>query len=372
MTRYRIHRLPVLDDSGQVAGILGQSNMLAYIGQHSQLISIQIEQAKDFASIDTAVELIGRYIRAQQQNGVKIGNVSRMVQTLNAQVFTKLWQLIVPEEVFDNTCVIVMGSEGRGEQIMRTDQDNALIIRDGFSHPNLAEFADSFNQQLAALGYPLCDGNIMMTNPMWRQPLQEFTAQISRWFQNTDPMQAIYLSAILDSEYVCGDETLLTQVREHLKVAHRHSDPMFVRQFARAALQFGDVNQWWQRLAPLLGKTNDATIDLKKSGLFPLVHGIRSMALEYDILHVPSTRGRLRALVQAGVFNQERATTLNEALEFFMGQRLAVALATDNKYARQVDPMTLSALERDVLKECLSVVKSFKNQLRQHYQLEIG
>ena len=100
--------------------------------------------------------------------------------------------------------------------------------------------------------------------------------------------------------------------------------------------------------------------------------GIRSMALEYDILHVPSTRGRLRALVQAGVFNQERATTLNEALEFFMGQRLAVALATDNKYARQVDPMTLSALERDVLKECLSVVKSFKNQLRQHYQLEIG
>jgi CBS domain-containing protein len=265
-----------------------------------------------------------------------------------------------------------MGSEGRGEQIMRTDQDNALIIRDGFSHPNLAEFADSFNQQLAALGYPLCDGNIMMTNPMWRQPLQEFTAQISRWFQNTDPMQAIYLSAILDSEYVCGDETLLTQVREHLKVAHRHSDPMFVRQFARAALQFGDVNQWWQRLAPLLGKTNDATIDLKKSGLFPLVHGIRSMALEYDILHVPSTRGRLRALVQAGVFNQERATTLNEALEFFMGQRLAVALATDNKYARQVDPMTLSALERDVLKECLSVVKSFKNQLRQHYQLEIG
>ncbi|MGP4789767.1 DUF294 nucleotidyltransferase-like domain-containing protein [Psychrobacter sp. 1Y11] len=372
MTRYRIHRLPVIDDSGQVAGILGQSDMLAYIGQHSQLISIQIEQAKDFASIDTAAALIGRYIRAQQQNGVKIGNVSRMVQTLNAQVFTKLWQLIVPSEVLENTCMIVMGSEGRGEQIMRTDQDNALIIRDGFSHPKLAEYADTFNHQLAALGYPLCDGNIMMTNPMWRQPLQEFTAQISLWFKNTDPMHAIYLSAILDGEYVCGDEALLTQIRDHLKVAHRHSDPMFVRQFARAALQFGDVNQWWQRLAPLLGKTNNTSIDLKKSGLFPLVHGIRSMALEYDILHVPSTRDRLKALVQAGVLTQERATTLGEALEFFMGQRLTVALATDDKYARQIDPMTLSALERDVLKECLAVVKSFKNQLRQHYQLEIG
>ena len=373
MTRYRIHRLPVIDQNGDVVGILGQSDMLAHIGHHSQLISIQIEQAKDLSSLDTAVELIGRYIRAQHQNGVKIGNISRMVQTLNAQVFTKLWQLIVPDEVMTNTCLIVMGSEGRGEQIMRTDQDNALILRDGYTHPDLAEFADTFNQNLADLGYPLCDGNIMMTNPMWRQPLKQFNAQIGLWFRNTDPMHGIYLSAILDGEYVCGDESLLTQVRQHLKVAHRQSDPMFVRQFARAALQFGDVNQWWQKFVPLLGgKSGSEDIDLKKAGIFPLVHGIRTLALENDILELPSSKNRLKALVQARALTQERADTLLEALEFFMAQRLSVALSTDDKHARQVNPMTLTALERDLLKECLAVVKSFKNQLRQHYQLELA
>ena len=373
MTRYRIHRLPVMDQNGDVVGILGQSDMLAHIGHHSQLISIQIEQAKDLSSLDTAVELIGRYIRAQHQNGVKIGNISRMVQTLNAQVFTKLWQLIVPDEVMTNTCLIVMGSEGRGEQIMRTDQDNALILRDGYTHPDLPEFADTFNQHLADLGYPLCDGNIMMTNPMWRQPLKQFNAQIGLWFRNTDPMHGIYLSAILDGEYVCGDESLLTQVRQHLKVAHRQSDPMFVRQFARAALQFGDVNQWWQKFVPLLGgKSGSEDIDLKKAGIFPLVHGIRTLALENDILELPSSKNRLKALVQARALTQERADTLLEALEFFMAQRLSVALSTDDKHARQVNPMTLTALERDLLKECLAVVKSFKNQLRQHYQLELA
>lgn len=373
MTRYRIHRLPVIDQNGDVVGILGQSDMLAHIGHHSQLISIQIEQAKDLSSLDTAVELIGRYIRAQHQNGVKIGNISRMVQTLNAQVFTKLWQLIVPDEVMNNTCLIVMGSEGRGEQIMRTDQDNALILRDGYTHPDLPEFADTFNQHLADLGYPLCDGNIMMTNPMWRQPLKQFNAQIGLWFRNTDPMHGIYLSAILDGEYVCGDESLLTQVRQHLKVAHRQSDPMFVRQFARAALQFGDVNQWWQKFVPLLGgKSGSEDIDLKKAGIFPLVHGIRTLALENDILELPSSKNRLKALVQARALTQERADTLLEALEFFMAQRLSVALSTDDKHARQVNPMTLTALERDLLKECLAVVKSFKNQLRQHYQLELA
>lgn len=373
MTRYRIHRLPVIDSNGDVAGVLGQSDMLAHIGHHSQLISIQIEQAKDLPSLDTAVELIGRYIRAQHQNGVKIGNISRMVQTLNAQVFTKLWRLIVPEDIVENTCLIVMGSEGRGEQIMRTDQDNALIIRDGFTHPDLAQFADTFNNHLANLGYPLCDGNIMMTNPMWRQPLKQFKANISLWFKNSDPMHSIYLSAILDGEYVCGDESLLTEVRDHLKTAHRQSDPMFVRQFARAALQFGDVNQWWQKFVPLLGgKPSAQDIDLKKAGIFPLVHGIRTLALENDVLHVPSTKGRLKALVSSHALTQERADTLLEALEFFMAQRLSVALSTDDKHARQVNPTTLSALERDLLKECLAVVKSFKAQLRQHYQLEIS
>ncbi|WP_372862286.1 DUF294 nucleotidyltransferase-like domain-containing protein [Psychrobacter sp.] len=373
MTRYRIHRLPVIDQNGDVVGILGQSDMLAHIGHHSQLISIQIEQAKDLSSLDTAVELIGRYIRVQHQNGVKIGNISRMVQTLNAQVFTKLWQLIVPDEVMTNTCLIVMGSEGRGEQIMRTDQDNALILRDGYTHPDLAQFADTFNHHLADLGYPLCDGNIMMTNPMWRQPLKQFNAQIGLWFRNTDPMHGIYLSAILDGEYVCGDESLLTQVRQHLKVAHRQSDLMFVRQFARAALQFGDVNQWWQKFVPLIGgKSISEDIDLKKAGIFPLVHGIRTLALENDILELPSSKNRLKALVQARALTQERADTLLEALEFFMAQRLSVALSTDDKHARQVNPMTLTALERDLLKECLAVVKSFKNQLRQHYQLEIA
>lgn len=371
MIRYRVHRLPVIGDGGEVVGVLGQSDLLAFLNQHSQLISVEIEQAQDIQALHHAVEQIGQYIRAQQHNGIRIGVISRMVQTLNAQVFTKLWRLIVPEMVFENTCVIVMGSEGRGEQIMRTDQDNALIIRNGFSHPELESYAERFNQTLATLGYPLCDGNIMMTNPIWRQPLNRFKSQVSQWFNASKAEYAIWLSALLDSAYVCGDERLLDSLREHLKVAHHNADGMFVRGFARAALQFGDVNQWWQKFAPLIGKPMPQDIDLKKAGIFPLVHGIRALALEKDIVDVTSTKARLGALVQAGVFNQKRAETLNEALEFFMSLRLAVALSTDDKFARQVDPNTLSALERDLLKECLNVVKSFKNELRQHYQLEV-
>lgn len=372
MIRHRVHRLPVLDDNEEVIGVLAQSDLLAFLSHHSQIITLQIENADSIDALKLPVEQIGQYIRGQHNNGIKIGVISRIVQALNAHVFSKLWRLIVPNMVYENTCIIVMGSEGRGEQIMRTDQDNALIIRNGFSDPKLADYAAAFNHALADMGYPLCDGNIMMTNPLWRQPLNRFKSEVSTWFSQKQPEHAIWLSSLLDASYVCGDERLLEALRKHLQIAHRSADPMFVRSFAKAALQFGEVNQWWKKFAPLIGKPLPQDIDLKKAGIFPLVHGIRSLALENDIFDVTSSKTRLQQLVHAGVMTHNRAETLNEALEFFMARRLDIALATDDKLARQVDPSTLSALERDLLKECLNVVKSFKNELRQRYQLEIA
>ena len=371
MIRYRVHRLPVLDENEEVIGVLGQSDLLAFLSHHSQLLSLQIEQANSIESLKQPVELIGQYIRTQHNNGIKIGVISRIVQALNAHIFAKLWRLIVPDMVYENTCIIVMGSEGRGEQIMRTDQDNALIIRNGFSDPNLADYAENFNQTLADMGYPLCKGNIMMSNPLWRQPLNRFKSEVSTWFNQKEPEHAIWLSSLLDASYVCGDERLLEGLRKHLQIAHRSADPIFVRSFAQAALQFGEINQWWKKFVPLIGKPMPQDIDLKKAGIFPLVHGIRALALENDIFEATSTKARLQQLVQLEVLTHKRAETLNEALEFFMARRLDIALATDNKLAREVDPAMLSALERDLLKECLNVVKSFKNELRQRYQLEI-
>lgn len=372
MIRYRVHRLPVLDENEEVIGVLGQSDLLAFLSHHSQLLSLQIEQANSIEGLKQPVESIGQYIRTQHNNGIKIGVISRIVQALNAHVFAKLWRLIVPDMVYENTCIIVMGSEGRGEQIMRTDQDNALIIRNGFSDPNLADYAETFNQTLADMGYPLCEGNIMMTNPLWRQPLNRFKSEVSTWFSQKEPEHAIWLSSLLDASYVCGDERLLEGLRKHLQIAHRSADPMFVRSFAQAALQFGEINQWWKKFVPLIGKPMPQDIDLKKAGIFPLVHGIRALALENDIFEATSTKDRLQQLAQLGVITPKRAETLNEALEFFMARRLDIALATDNKLAREVDPAMLSALERDLLKECLNVVKSFKNELRQRYQLDIA
>src|SRR5699024_157991 len=106
MIRYRVHRLPVLDENEEVIGVLGQSDLLAFLSHHSQLITLQVEQANSIESLKIPVEHIGQYIRTQHNNGIKIGVISRIVQALNAHVFAKLWRLIVPDMVYENTCII--------------------------------------------------------------------------------------------------------------------------------------------------------------------------------------------------------------------------------------------------------------------------
>ena len=80
-----------------------------------------------------------------------------------------------------------MGSEGRGEQIIRTDQDNALILRDGFAFPALEAVTQAFNAALIGFGYPPCPGGIMLSRPLWCQPLAGFRERCANGRTAADP-----------------------------------------------------------------------------------------------------------------------------------------------------------------------------------------
>lgn len=361
-----VHRLPIVNDAGEITGVIGQTELLNYLTNHSQLITQRIDQAQNLDEVLVGVEMIGTFIRQQNQSGMKVHVIGRIVQSLNIHVFTKVWQLIAPPAVIDNTCLIVMGSEGRGEQVMRTDQDNALIIRDGFDDPNLPTYAQAFNDALFKLGYPYCDGNIMITSPTWRKSLTDFNAQVSTWMGATGGEMMIHFATLMDAHPVCGDVALFYELKSHWQHAVRHAHANFINRFAAPTIQVATTEGFWQKFTG--GKDSD--IDLKKAGIFPIVHGVRALALEYGIDET-STRLRLRQLASQKVIDEKIAQNITEALEFFLSKRLAVSLTTDDKSARKVNPNTLSALERDLLKESLAVVKYFKGFITRHYRLDV-
>jgi CBS domain-containing protein len=301
---------------------------------------------------------------------VKIDVISTLVSELNSQIFARLWQFLAPTELQQNSCLIVMGSEGRGEQILKTDQDNALLLRDGFEWPGLDGVARRFNQALSAFGYPVCPGDIMVTNPLWRQPLAGFKQSINEWLLGADPHGPMHLAIFMDARAVAGDAGLLNQAQQHLSTLFQGNDALLAR-FAGAVEQFSEPGTWWDRLSTLRGREEQA-FDLKKLGTFPIVHGIRALALEQHI-DAQRTTERIHQLAAREQLAPEMARDLTDALHFLMGLKLKnnLRLRQMNEPAHHsVRLSELGTLERDLLKDSLAIIKRFKQHLRSHFKLD--
>lgn len=370
MLRRRVHRV-VVAEGDEILGILEALDLFSFLSNQSHMITVQIEEAKDLEGLSQAATRITRMIALLYRSGSRVNLIAKLVQQLNARLFERAWQLIAPPDLVAHSCLFVMGSEGRGEQLLKTDQDNALVLRDGYAPPpGLQAICERFSAALADFGYPECPGRIMLSNPQWRGSVSEFGQRARDWLLVPDAEKLMMLAIFMDAHAVCGDAGLLTQVQERVQALSLDNEAMLSR-FASALDAFGESpNGWLQRLFSL--GEEERQINLKKEGIFPLVHGVRSLALAHRVSET-STSGRIAALVAAGALSAETGAELNDSLQVFMGLKLKAGLAELDLHrpvTGAVDFARLSTLDRDLLKDSLSVVKRFRGQMRHRFRLD--
>jgi CBS domain-containing protein len=370
MLRHRVHRVVVVDEERKIHGILEALDMFSFLSNQSHLITEKIEEATTLEGLSQAAAQITRMIALLHRSGSRVNLIAKLVQQLNARLFERAWQLIAPPELVKNSCLFVMGSEGRGEQLLKTDQDNGLVLRDGFTPPaDLADLCERFSQALANFGYPECAGHIMVNNPDWRHSASNFGQLTRQWLIMPDGDNLMKLAIFMDAHAVCGDARLLQTVQEGLTKLATDNDAMLNR-FAAAIDAFGSGTGWWNRLLGLSDKANQ--LNIKKEGIFPLVHGVRALALANRVVETGTTE-RIAVLVSKGALVAEMGADLTDSLYFFMGLKLKAGLAeldTDRPVTGAIDVDRLSSLDRDLLKDTLGVVKRFKALLRSRFHLE--
>jgi CBS domain-containing protein len=371
MVRHRVHRL-LVKDGDVVVGVLGQLDLVSFVANHSHIIGAQIDDAASVVDLQAAAQRVDDLVRLLHGSGIRIERVMRLVNELNTRIFARLWSLIAPAELVANSCLLTMGSEGRGEQILRTDQDNALLLRDGYEFDGLAEVAARFNAALVQLGWPPCPGDIMLTNPLWRQPISAFRETLRGWVHGADPEGPMRLAIFFDAAAKAGDASLLKEARDHLGRVLSGADT-FLARFAAAADQFQEPGHWLSRLAGRMSPGRDEqALDLKKLGTFPIVHGVRALSLKYGV-RAPGTVDRLAALVAAGRLEEGLARDLGDALHLLIGIRLTHQLRQRERgetATNEVRPSDLSTLEREPLHDALAIVKRFRLFLRQHFRFD--
>lgn len=363
MTESHIERVAVRRGNA-VVGTIGLAEVLSHYASQSHLISLRLARAADEAEVLAAAREMDALVRTLFAQGAKISYLMEMVSALNSRLLAALFRFCVPEALREGACLLVLGSEGRREQILKTDQDNALILAPGVEPDAYAEAMARFAARLAEIGYPPCAGGVMASNPHWRQTLDGWRGRIADWRRRGDPVSLMELSMVVDARPVAGDRHLVQPLHEDLITLGR--DEGLMREMGLATFQFDTP-------LTLFGRVRDGGdgTDIKKGGIFPLVHGLRTMALRHGVARSNSF-ARCEGLVAAGALPGELGRNVPQALAVFqrlrLGQQLD-ALAAGRVADNRLDVAALRHLDRELLRDALRVVNRFKDHLRDALQL---
>jgi CBS domain-containing protein len=365
-TKNSIKRIVVTKDD-KVIGILEQLDLLSYFANHTYLVAVQIKKANSIEELKLASQDFINIIKKLHAKGTKVEYISKLISELNEKIYEKLYEMIVPKNLADKACLIVMGSEGRKEQMLKTDQDNALIIENGVDVEEYRTYMEKFTKTLIEFGFPRCEGNIMVSNEYWRKNIDSYKGEIDRWLEAPTGDDYMHLAIFFDAMSVAGNHELLTQLKEMIFEGVKDRS-VFMANFAKAALMFETPIGMFTNLI-----SKDNRIDVKKGGIFPIVQGIRSMALENGI-HVTNTNSRMRELKKLKIVDDSFCDALEEAFDTLLNLRLQERLRYfehEEDPDNRIDIKNLNQLELELLKDSFKIINKFKDFLTHHFKLSM-
>lgn len=367
MTQNEIKRV-VVKDEGEIVGILEQLDLLSYFANHSHLIAVQIDKAQKLDDLKALGDDLKNLIVSLRAKGVKVRYITKLLSSLNDKIYKKLFDMCVEESLQKDCALIVMGSEGREEQTVRSDQDNALIIRDGVDKKLFEEPMMKLNSYLLELGFPKCSGNVMVSNEFWRRNVASYKSLIDNWTYDMSDESVQNLSIFLDAKYVAGDESLLKELRDYLHNNFYARDDVLAH-VAKAILHFETPLSMFSGF--VIDKEHNNRLDLKKGGIFALVHGIRTLSLKYGI-NATNTIERIKELNNMEIIDKTFATELIESFDTLSSIRLKAMLeAKDINESNYINPKNLEKIQRDLLKDSFKIINKFKKFINFHFHLNM-
>jgi CBS domain-containing protein len=378
MLRHRLHHLVVVQE-GRPLGVIADGDLLAARAQGPLFVARQIDLARSLEQLAELRPARERAVRVLFRAGVNGYDIGRITAETNDHLVRRVLGFVEDELGPPPMpyCWLGLGSEGRREQTLRTDQDNALVYRD--PPRELAATAESYftdlaNRAVAALercGFPLCEGGVMATNAQWRQPLEVWRGHFARWVRRPEP-EALYKASIFfDLRPIAGDDSLADALWDDLTEWIPES-PLFIQHMMRAALNHRPPLGFFRSLVVEHSGEHRGAFHVKARGLMPVVEAARAYALGRGIT-LTNTCERLRALRDLGAMPERDADDLLAAYDFVMRLRIRHQLeqiAAGQPLDNFIVPDRLSRADRMALKEHFKVIADLQGFI--HNRIVVG
>ncbi len=350
MSRHNIHRIGVVDRDGRLTGIVTDSDIVRLQSRTPQQMILAIEEAESVHELRELHAKVERLTVHLVGTGVAVSDLVRMIAHLNDRILLRLIALLTAERFADlpkGFAFIVLGSEGRQEQTLTTDQDNAIIYSDDLSVveiEKIKDFSEALIADLLIVGVPPCPGGIMAKNDNWRRSLRGWRKEIDRWMANAVSENILNGSMFFDLRTLYGDPSLEQNLKKHISDHLRHNSA-FLAWTAANVLNFKVPLGFFGRIKVEKKGEHRGALDIKKAGIFAITEGVKVLALEAGIWQV-GTRERLKTLVDKGVLDQQKAENLEAMFDFLVYLRLSSQVAEIRDGIKPNNYVLLNGLNR--------------------------
>lgn len=379
MIKKGISHLFTTDKTGKITGILGLQDLLAIQNYSPAVLLKKINNASAPDEIIEYNKTQPFIIKSMIESGSKPQNVNHLTTLISDTILARFIEFAVrdigpPPAKFS---FIVFGSEGREEQTLRTDQDNALIFDD--VDPDNADGTYKYFLNLGTkvctwlneAGYTFCDGNNMAMNPEYCQPISVWKQYFSKWVHNASAEDLLRTKIFFDFRNGYGEESFALSLREHLD-SLVDKNPRFFQMLARNILP----------MAPPIGLFGNFVVESEgehrgsfdiKSTMIPIVDFARIYALNNKI-HATNTLARLQELKNLNILTKQNHLEMEQAYTYLMQIRLRIqARALSHKDPdNYVRPKNLSYIEQKLLKEIFAQTKNFQSRLSYDFTGQLG
>jgi len=370
MRQRRINHLGVTDPQGRVVGLVRDADIIQFHQYSSSVITGSIQSAAHVGQVIEARQRLPRLVQALLDSGARPLTINHITTRLGDAIVQRLIDLAIaqlgPPPV--GFCWLTLGSGGRGEQTLLTDQDSGLVYEDPPTdsaephHRYFLGLAEKVCTWLDEVGYCYCPGQAMAKNPRWCQPLATWKKEFGGWITASEPQDLLDFSVFFDFRGVYGQQSLASELRQWIQEALNQSPPFFLH-LARSALEHKPPVSLFGRI--LTGSGDGGGALNLKDAMLPIVNFARLYALKHG-LELTNTLDRILRLGEVRAIREDLAGDVTQAYSLLMQLRLAHqarALAQGRAPDNLLDPQTLTHLDRSMLKQALVLVGTVQKKI---------
>lgn len=379
MLKHKITHLCITKDGtndSELTGILSEHDIIVLRENNASALIKEIKRSRSAEQLRDIRQRTEKLLTRYLEQDIPIDFISRLVSAINDTITQKIIEFSIakmdkkPPTQF---AWLAIGSQGRQEQLLMTDQDNALVFEDvdkekyNSTQSYFLKLSNYINKDLEIVGFELCPAKMMANNPKWCKSVSEWSQQFNSWITTPDQDNLMLCTIFFDYEHIYGDLELVNQLSESIFKSIDSYD-IFLTYLGRNALQNPPPLSFFRQFLVEDDGEHKDQFDIKARAMMPLVDAARLLILSHNIKAVNNTIERFEKLVELEPQNKDTYLFCIEAYKNLLTFRTEQGLR-HNDSGRFIDLESLDKGNRLQLKRSFKAIKEVQELIKLRFKL---